>query len=33
MLLRRECDSQEQLERRAFMLMSDAVFGRYFSMK
>jgi len=33
MLLRRECDSQEQLERRAFMLMSDAVFGRYFSIK
>ena len=31
--LRHECDSQEQLERRAFMLMSDAVFGRYFSIK
>ena len=32
-LLHRECDSPEQLERRACMLMSDAVFGRYFSMK
>ena len=33
MFLRRECDSQEQLERRAYMLMCDAVFGRYFSIK
>jgi hypothetical protein len=33
MLLRRECDSPEQLERRAYMLMCDAVFSRYFSVK
>jgi hypothetical protein len=31
--LRHECDCQEQLERRAYMLMSDAVFSRYFSVK
>ncbi len=33
MLLQRECDSQEQLERRSYMLMNDAVFGRYFTVK
>jgi hypothetical protein len=33
MLLRRECDSQEQFERRAYLLMNDASFHRYFAVK
>jgi hypothetical protein len=33
LLLRRECDSRQQLDHRAYMLMNDAVFGRYFAVK
>jgi len=33
LLLRRECDSQQQLDHRAYMLMNDAVFGCYFAVK
>jgi hypothetical protein len=31
--LHRECDSAQQLDFRAHMLMHDGVFGRYFAMK
>lgn len=33
LLLHRECDSQQQLYHRAYMLVNDAVFGRYFIVK
>lgn len=33
LLLHRECDSQQQLDHRAYMLMNDAVFGCYFAVK
>ena len=33
LILRRECDSQQQLDHRAYMLMNDAVFGCYFAVK
>ena len=33
LVLHRECDSAQQFELRAQMLMNDAVFGRYFKAK
>jgi len=33
LIIRRECDSQQQLDHRAYMLMNDAVFGCYFAVK
>jgi len=33
LLLHRECDSQQQLDHRAYMLLNDAVFGRYFTVR
>jgi hypothetical protein len=31
LVLHRECDSAQQLQLRGFLLMNDAVFGRYFT--
>jgi hypothetical protein len=33
LLLHRECDSQQQLDHRAYMLLHDAVFGCYFAVR
>jgi hypothetical protein len=33
LLLHRECDSQQQLDHRAYMQMNDAVFGCYFAVR